>query len=215
MRGLSRSTRVWPVQARHWTVAAGVAQCVVCGGRLAVADVQPVVQQGLPRLPIPTFQETGLPDFAMPVGMATFPDGTPVPEAVSSSTGDPGSSGPGSVAQGWDSFAGQSAGSGQCVALVQAADPAVGLPGPGPRASRSRATPYWRRAPLSRPSTANANMRHATGGSSHAAIYLGQNAQGIQVLDQWAGSPAAYRTIRWSGVTSANSESAFHVVTHG
>ena len=195
MRGLSRSTRVWPVQARHWTVAAGVAQCVVCGGRLAVADVQPVVQQGLPRLPIPTFQETGLPDFAMPVGMATFPDGTPVPEAVSSSTGDPGSSGPGSVAQGWDSFAGQSAGSGQCVALVQAADPAVGLPGPGPRASRSRATRYWRRAPLSRPSTANANMRHATDGSSHAAIYLGQNAQGIQVLDQWAGS----RAMRQSG----------------
>ena len=89
-------------------MAAGVALCIVYGGRVAVADVQPVVQQGVPWLPIPTFEETGLPDFIMPVGTATFPDGTPAPEAVSSSTGDPGSSGPGSVAQDqdWDSFSG-------------------------------------------------------------------------------------------------------------
>ena len=103
MRGLSGSTWVWPVQAHHWTVAAGI---VLCGGRVAVADVQPVVQQGVQRLPIPMFEETRLPDFIMPVDTATFPNGTPAPEAVSSSTGDPGSSGPGSVAQGWDSFAG-------------------------------------------------------------------------------------------------------------
>jgi len=76
-------------------VAAGVVLCIVCGGRVAVADVQPVVQQGVPRLPIPTFEETRLPDFIMPVDTATFPDGTPAPEAVNFSPGGTGGLGPG------------------------------------------------------------------------------------------------------------------------
>ena len=47
------------------------------------ADVQPVTQTGgPPQLPIPMFQETGLPDFTMPVGRPTLP-----------SAGDPGSGG--------------------------------------------------------------------------------------------------------------------------
>ena len=38
------------------------------------ADVQPVTQtDGPPQLPIPMFQETGLPDFTMPVGRPTLP----------------------------------------------------------------------------------------------------------------------------------------------
>jgi len=215
MRGLSGSTRVWPVQAHHWTVAAGVALRIVYGGRVTVADVQPVVQQGVPRLPIPTFEETGLPDFIMPVGTATFPDGTPAPEAVNSSTGDPSSSGPGSVAQGWDSFARQSPGSGQCVVLVQAADPAVGLTRTWVQGQQVQGNAALVPGTIIATFNSQGQYANATDGSSHAAIYLGQNAQGIQVLDQWAGSPAAYRTIRWSGVTSANSESTFHVVTHG
>jgi hypothetical protein len=64
--------------------------------------------------------------------------------------------------------------------------------------------------------TFNASNRYANArdGSSHAAVYLGQNASGVQVLDQWAGSPAAVRVIPWhnpSGV-AANTGSAFRVV---
>ena len=57
---------------------------------------------------------------------------------------------------------------------------------------------------------------NAQDGSSHAAIYLGQDERGIQVLDQWAGKPATYRTIRWSSATgqASNTGSKFYVVTH-
>ena len=194
---------------------AGAALSMVCGGHVAVADVQPVVQQGVPRLPIPTFQETGLPDFTMPVGVATFPDGTPAPEAASPSPGNPGSSGPGYAAQGWDSFAGQAVGSGQCVALVQAADPAVGLTRTWVQGQQVQGNTALAPGTVIATFNSQGQYANATDGSSHAAIYLGQNAQGIQVLDQWAGSPAAYRTIRWSGATAANTGSSFHVVTHG
>jgi hypothetical protein len=34
-----------------------------------------------------------------------------------------------------------------------------------------------------------------TDGTSHVAIYLGQDAVGIQVLDQWVGQPVHERTI--------------------
>ncbi|MBV8914112.1 MAG: BPSL0067 family protein, partial [Acetobacteraceae bacterium] len=58
---------------------------------------------------------------------------------------------------------------------------------------------------------------NALDGSSHAAIYLGQNTTGVQVLDQWAGSRAAVRTIPWHnpGGAAANTGSAFHVVRTG
>lgn len=111
-------------------------------------------------------------------------------------------------------YLGRSTGSGQCVALVQAANPGIGL------------TRTWKCGPPVqgntdlRPGTAIATFNsadryaNATDGSSHAAIYLGQNERGIQVMDQWAGSAAAVRTIPWnnpSGV-AANTGTAFHVV---
>ena len=60
----------------------------------------------------------------------------------------------------------------------------------------------------------SARYANATDGSSHAAIYLGQNERGIQVMDQWAGSTAAVRTITSTnpGGKAANTGSAFHVV---
>ncbi len=64
--------------------------------------------------------------------------------------------------------------------------------------------------------TFNANSRYAnaTDGSSHAAIYLGQDANGMQVLDQWAGKQASVRTIPWShpGAAPANTGTAYRVV---
>ena len=111
-------------------------------------------------------------------------------------------------------YLGRSTGSGQCVALVQAASPGIGP------------TRNWRCGPPVRGNTdlrpgaaiatfnAADHYANATDGSSHAAIYLGQNERGIQVMDQWAGNAAAVRTIPWnnpSGI-AANTGTAFHVV---
>lgn len=49
----------------------------------------------------------------------------------------------------------------------------------------------------------------------HAAIYLGQNAVGIQVLDQWrAQGEVRLRTIRWASTTSglSNNGNAFSAI---
>ena len=60
----------------------------------ALADVQVVTQQGgQPVLPVPTYQETGLPSFIMPIG-STRPVVPPPDEG--SGTGD--STGTGTVA---------------------------------------------------------------------------------------------------------------------
>ncbi len=118
------------------------------------------------------------------------------------------------IATDYARYIGRSAGSGQCVALVQAANPSIGL------------TRTWKSGAAVRgntglvPGTAiatfdgSARYANALDGSSHAAIYLGQNERGIQVMDQWAGSAAAVRTIPWTNPSgkAANTGSAFHVV---
>ena len=47
---------------------------------------------------------------------------------------------------------------------------------------------------------------------NHAAIYLGQDASGIQVIDQWSGQGSHRRTIRWNGHGGSNDGDAFSVV---
>ena len=102
------------------------------------------------------------------------------------------------------SFLGTSVGDGQCVAFVHAA---VATP----------STPAWHRGEPVKGNTAippgtviatfDADGRYGnhTNGTSHAAIYLGQTADGIQVLDQWHGptastsSPVHQRTIHFRG----------------
>ncbi|WP_216851345.1 BPSL0067 family protein [Acidisphaera sp. L21] len=118
------------------------------------------------------------------------------------------------VATDIDRFMGRSVGSGQCVALVQAANPDIGS-----THCWSGGTPVRGNTNLQAGTviaTFDSGNRYAnhTDGSSHAAIYLGQNEQGIQVVDQWAGSTAAVRTIAWNtpGATAANTGSAFKVV---
>ena len=110
-------------------------------------------------------------------------------------------------------FIGKSVGTGQCVALVKAADPSLGptatwVPGVVVQGNTALApgTPI---ATFSGDRYAN-----ATDGSSHAAIYLGQDQHGMLVLDQWAGSAASVRTIAWSnpGAAPANTGSAFRVI---
>jgi len=49
----------------------------------------------------------------------------------------------------------------------------------------------------------------------HAAIYMGQNSEGIQVWDQWKGHPVSTRTIRWGGSGISNDGNGFYVIAGG
>lgn len=57
--------------------------------------------------------------------------------------------------------------------------------------------------------TFGSNGRYNTG---HAAIYVGQNSQGIQVYDQWVGRPVNYRTLRWGGSGNSNNGNNFYAI---
>ena len=85
---------------------------------------------------------------------------------------------------------------GQCVSFVKMAT------------GDSRTTGQWRQGPKVRGGAIPYNAAIATFPSGsyygHAAIYKGQNSQGIQVLDQWVGQPVAARTIRWGGGSLSN-----------
>jgi hypothetical protein len=108
-------------------------------------------------------------------------------------------------------YSGQCVGSGQCVALVQSAT------GVGNTSTWSEGqSVQGANIPVG---TAIATFdqsgtyANATDGSSHAAIYLGQDANGIQVLDQWSGHAASVRTLPFSNSGSAaNNGSAFYVI---
>lgn len=107
-------------------------------------------------------------------------------------------------------YIGQSVGSGQCVALTQ-------------KAANMPRTAAWRRDVVVKGNTSispgtiiatfdtDGRYGNHTDGRSHAAIYLGQDANGIQVLDQWMGHstdmrgekiitphPVSQRTIRFT-----------------
>ncbi len=182
----------------------------------ASAEIWPGTTSGVPEMVIPRYQEQGAPSFVTPQGTSDPGSGT-TPQSPSRPTGT-GGSGDGFVATSFSQYLGQTVGSGQCVALVQAADPSVGLtatwrPGDSVQGNTSL-----------QPGTAiatfgpNGNYTNSLDGSAHAAIYLGQNSQGIQVQDQWAGQVDHARTIPWRGDSSGpavNNGSKFYVVTHG
>ena len=120
-----------------------------------------------------------------------------------------------SVATGYEQFVGQSVGSGQCVALVQQADSSVGLTATWTQGAQVQGNTDLAPGTAIATFDGSGHYANATDGSSHAAIYLGQDAAGnIQVEDQWLGHPASVRTIRASGSTQANSGSAFYVIGH-
>ena len=115
-----------------------------------------------------------------------------------------------------ESFLGQSVGSGQCVAFVEAC---AGCP-PTSHWVRGRAVrndptiPYGSAIATFSPEGLYTN---STDGSSHAAIYLGQDAKGLRVLDQWSGQPVHARTIRFPGPSApppapANSANCFFLI---
>jgi hypothetical protein len=116
-------------------------------------------------------------------------------------------------------YAGQSVGTGQCVALVKAA---TGL---GPSSTWKQGDPVTADNIASIPAGTpiatfqNGAYQNATNGNSHAAILLGPGTTasgqpGIQVLDQWSGSAASVRVLPFNAYNKApcNNGSAFSVV---
>jgi len=112
------------------------------------------------------------------------------------------------------SYAGQTVGNGQCVAFVKAAADApataawkrgIQVKGGNPQSGTAIAT-----------FDANGTYGNHTDGTSHGAIYIGQNAVGIQVWDQWLGQPVHQRTIRFQGgapgAKPVNDGDAFYVI---
>ena len=204
-----------------------VAALVGLAGHPAVADTTAETLNGVPVLPVPMFEETGLPAFTMPVGATALSTdmpaggdgsvalgGTGGGSGATSATGNGDSTG--SAAASWSQYAGQDVGSGQCVALVQAADPSVGLTRTWAEGAQVQGNTQIQPGTAIATFDSSGRYANATDGSSHAAIYLGQNAQGIQVMDQWSNHAASYRTISWNnpGSTAANTGSQFYVVSH-
>jgi hypothetical protein len=110
---------------------------------------------------------------------------------------------------------GEVPGSGQCVALV-------------PQASGASLTAQWTRGQKGKCDgtvqtgtaiatfDANGKYSNSADGSSHAAIYAGQNAIGLQVWGQPPGKPVHQRTIRFQGgapgVKPVNDGDAYYVI---
>ena len=114
-----------------------------------------------------------------------------------------------------EAYSGQAVGTGQCVAFVE-------------QASGAPHTAAWQKGALVRGNAAiqagtaiatfgpNGTYTNSTDGTSHAAIYMGQNAAGLQVWDQWTGQPVHQRTIRFQGaapgVRPVNDGDAYYVI---
>ncbi len=96
------------------TSAALLAAAVLLGSGVAVAGVGPETLKGVPVLPVPVFEETGLPAFSMPVGVTALDASTVTGGAASTDSGtstfDGGTSTSGSGATGTGS-SGDGAGS--------------------------------------------------------------------------------------------------------
>jgi len=184
------------------------------------ADVWPQVSSGVPQQVIPQYHEVGAPTFVMPQGSQTATlQGAAGGQDPGTTAGIGPVSSPGFVASSFTQYLGQSVGSGQCVALVQATDPSVGLTATWAQGAAVQGNTSLQPGTAIATFNSNGQYANATDGSSHAAIYLGQNADGIQVEDQWVGHPASFRTIYWNGAsgsggTAANTGISYHVVSH-
>lgn len=193
-------------------LAAG-AGCALWGPTPGIADPTPVVERGLPATVIPTYREKGAPNFSYPTGGTDTGGGNGGGGNGGGGgyNGD-GGIGAGTIATDYSQYNGQSVGSGQCVALAQATSD-VGLTStwvPGERVEGASDIATGTVIATFGDDGTYTN----TPGQSHTAIYLGQNDQGIQVMDQWLNQPAHYRTIYWTGNNQYEAGDKFYVVSH-
>jgi hypothetical protein len=111
-----------------------------------------------------------------------------------------------------DQYAGQVVGDGQCVAFVRTASgaPATASWSQGAQAKGSAIAAGTAIATFD----PNGTYGNHTDGTSHAAIYIGQDAGGLQVWDQWVGQPVHQRTIAFRGGAGkpVNDGDAFYVI---
>jgi hypothetical protein len=116
------------------------------------------------------------------------------------------------VATNYSQYLGKVVGNGHCVALVQVCSP-VGH------------TSNWRRGALARgghhPDGSviatfgiNGRYENKTDGSSHVAILLGEQTDGLLVQDQWVGQPCHHRLIRFRNGegTAVNDGDSYYLV---
>lgn len=101
----------------------------------------------------------------------------------------------------------------ECVALVQELSQGVGHTSTWVPAGGVQGNDIPVGTPIA---TFNCNGAYCNqSGRSHAAIYLGQNSQGIQVLDQWNGSGGSrVRTIPWNNGNPYGGGSNYQVIGH-
>jgi hypothetical protein len=102
------------------------------------------------------------------------------------------------IANNPESYSGKVVGTGQCVAYVQ-------------EASGAPNTSLWTKGGLVKGEStlpkgtaiatfsSEGKYTNSLDGTSHAAIYISQDAVGIKVWDQWKGQPVHQRTIRFQG----------------
>lgn len=102
------------------------------------------------------------------------------------------------IAKSPETYDGQAVGTGQCVPFLQAA-------------SGAPPTSLWTRGALVKGNLAlgagtaiatfsdQGKYTNSMDGTSHAAIYVSQDAVGIKVWDQWLGQPVHQRVIRFRG----------------
>jgi hypothetical protein len=193
----------------------------VSGSKECRADPQVQMPSGVPLHVVPTYPEPGLPAYTYPQGGQLLVDtgevvGTTVIQTDGASS--PTFTGTGSgvagatIASGYADFLGQSVGSGQCVALAQATSN-VGLTSTWVPGSQVQGNTNIAAGTVIATFGSDGTYTN-TSGQSHTAIYLGQNSQGIQVMDQWSTSVSQYRTIAWTTSNSYESGSQFYVVSH-
>jgi hypothetical protein len=200
---------LWPLIA---PVGLGIA--VACGE--SWADPQVVSPSGLPVPVRPTYPEPGLPTFSFPQGGATLQSGV--------GSGTPGTQGtrkdPRPRRRTICSTSGLTNGANeQCVSLTRDFDSSL------PPSSQWQQGELVEGATDIAPGTpiATFNFDGAYGppdspggasGVSHTGIYLGQDASGVQILDQWSGSGGAQiHTIPWSSWGGSTAEAGSHYYT--
>src|ERR1700722_2982688 len=207
-----------------WPLLGPVGLGIVVVGGESWADPQVVSPSGLPVEVRPTSPEPGLPAFSFPQGGATLQSGVGSGTTGTQGTsGTQGSSGTGASAAtlaDYQQYVGSYYGANeQCVSLTRDFDSSL------PPSSQ------WQQGELVEGATdivpgtpiATFNFDGAYGppdspggasGVSHTGIYLGQDASGVQILDQWSGSGGAQiHTIPWSSWGGSTAEAGSHYYT--
>jgi hypothetical protein len=227
-RGVARTGKRKGTRSVQWLwpliAPVGLGITVACGE--SWADPQVVSPSGLPVQVRPTYPEPGLPTFSFPQGGATLQSGvgsgTTGTQGTSGAQGSSGTGTPASAATlaDYQQYVGSYYGANeQCVSLTRDFD------------SSLAPSSQWQQGELVEGATdiapgtpiATFNFNGAYGppdspggasGVSHTGIYLGQDASGVQILDQWSGSGgASIHTIPWSSWGGNTAEAGSHYYT--